>query len=129
MFLHSPVLDTIALIMCLPIFREFVLVDETANEDARLLTKHSTLWVRFGLWIILFLGVSYITLSDFSVLDGRYYNECIYTLLAMLYLVGVYGNYVCYKYGPKNELYKQKNLLQLEAIILLPILFLLMYFL
>ena len=72
MFLHSPVLDTIVLIICLPLFREFVIVDETANEDARLLTKHSKLWVRFGLWIILFLGISYITLSDFLVLDGRY---------------------------------------------------------
>lgn len=28
----------------------------------------------------------------------------------------------------KNESYKQRNLLQLEAIILLPVLFLLMYF-
>lgn len=77
--------------MCLLLFRELVVGDETANEDARLLMKHSKLWVRFGLWIILFLGVSYITLSDFWVLDGRYYNECVYTLLVMLYLAGVYG--------------------------------------
>lgn len=109
--------------MCLLLFRELVVGDETANEDARLLMKHSKLWVRFGLWIILFLGVSYITLSDFWVLDGRYYNECVYTLLVMLYLAGVYGNYVCYKHGSKNESYKQRNLLQLEAIILLPVLF------
>lgn len=99
MFLHSPVLDTIVFVMCLLLFRELVVGDETANEDARLLMKHSKLWVRFGLWIILFLGVSYITLSDFFVLDGRYYNECVYILLVMLYLVGVYGNYVCYKHG------------------------------
>ena len=128
MFLHSPVLDTIVFVMCLLLFRELVVGNETANEDARLLMKHSKLRVRFGLWIILFLGVSYITLSDFLVLDGRYYNECVYTLLVMLYLIGVYGNYVCYKHGPKNESYKQRNLLQLEAIILLPVLFLLMYF-
>ena len=128
MFLHSPVLDTIVFVMCLLLFRELVVGDETANEDARLLMKHSKLWVRFGLWIILFLGVSYITLSDFFVLDGRYYNECVYILLVMLYLVGVYGNYVCYKHGPKNASSKQRNLLQLEAIILLPVLFLLMYF-
>ena len=69
MFLHSPVLDTIVFVMCLLLFRELVVGDETANEDARLLMKHSKLWVRFGLWIILFLGVSYITLSDFWVLD------------------------------------------------------------
>ena len=68
MFLHSPVLDTIVFVMCLLLFRELVVGDETANEDARLLMKHSKLWGRFGLWIILFLGVSYITLSDFWVL-------------------------------------------------------------
>lgn len=54
MFLHSPVLDTIVFVMCLLLFRELVVGDETANEDARLLMKHSKLWVRFGLWIILF---------------------------------------------------------------------------
>ena len=42
MFLHSPVLDTIVFVMCLLLFRKLVVGDETANEDARLLMKHST---------------------------------------------------------------------------------------
>ena len=58
MFLHSPVLDTIVFVMCLLLFRKLVVGDETANEDARLLMKHSKLWVRFGLWIILFLAIA-----------------------------------------------------------------------
>lgn len=128
MFLHSPILDTIVLIVWLSLFREFVLSGNTANKAVKLLTQHVKLWIRFGVWVILSVGISYMTLSDFSLLDGRYYNECVYTLLTVLYLIGVYGNFVGYKYGPRNDAFKQKNSLQRKAMILLPILILLMYF-
>jgi hypothetical protein len=129
MFLHNPVLDVCLVFACLYSFRSFILVDETANEDVELLVKHSKLWIRFVLWICELGFVTYMTLTDFSIIDGRYYIECLHILVAMAYLEGVYGNFVGFKYGPKDEANRRKNLSQLRAIIALPIIALFIYFL
>lgn len=128
MFLHNPALDVCMFFVCLYLFRVFILVDETANEDVKLLAKHSNCCIRLGLWICVLGSVIYMTLSDFSTIDGRYYAECVHIPFAVAYLLAIYSNFVCYKYGPKDEAYRQKNLLQLQAIIALPCIFLLMYF-
>lgn len=129
MFLHNPVLDVIWLFACLYIFRSSVLGNESANEDMKLLVKHSKLWIRFVLWICILGSVIYMTLSDFSLIDGKYYIEFLHIPIAVIYLVGVYGNFVGFRYGPKDEVNRQKNLSQLRAIIALPIIALLIYFL
>ena len=129
MFLHNPVLDVIWVFACLYIFRSSVLGDETANEDTKLLAKHSKLWIRLVLWICVLGSVIYMTLTDFSMIDGKYYVECLHIPAAVVYLVGVYGNFVGFKYGPKDEANRRKNLSQLRAIIALPIIALFIYFL
>ena len=129
MFLHNPVLDVVCFFACLYIFRPSVLSDETANEDEKLLAKHSKLWVRLVLWICVFGSVVYMTLTDFSMIDGKYYVVCLHIPFAVVYLVGIYDNFIGFKYGPKDEAHRRKNLSQLRAIIALPIIALFIYFL
>lgn len=128
MFLHNPVWDVSLFFACLFLFRIFILVDKTANEDVKLLAKHSNLWIRLGLWVCFLGAVIYMTLSDFSMIDGRYYVVCLHILFAIIYLIGIYGNFVGFKYGPKNDEYREKNLFQLKAIIVLTALMLIVYF-
>lgn len=122
MFLHSPVLDVCLFLACLQLFRVFVLVDETANEEVKLLTKHIKLWIRLVSWICVFGSIIYMTLTDFAMIDGRYYVECIHIPFVAFYLMGIYCNFVSWKYGPKDKVYREKNLFQLEAIIVLTLL-------
>lgn len=129
MFLHSPVLDIGMFFSLLYLFRMFILVDETANEDAKLLVKHSKLWIRVGLWMFSLCALIYITLSDFSMIDGKFYIECWHILFAMFYLLGVYDNFVGYKYGSKDLKNRKKSLHQLLSIIAVTILILFIYFL
>ena len=68
MFLHSPIIDIIMLGCCLYLFNVFILVNETANEDVKLLASHSKLWLRFIVWLLVLLGSLYIFLSDIDIL-------------------------------------------------------------
>lgn len=127
MFLHSPIIDIIMLGCCLYLFNVFILVNEMANEDVKLLASHSKLWLRFIVWLLVLLGSLYMLLSDIDILCGEYYNLVVFFLLLVLYLVGVFGAFVSYKYGPKDYESKLKDQLQIEALICLPIVFLFMY--
>ncbi len=129
MFLHNPVLDVISVFACLYIFQSFILGDETANEDTKLLLKHSKFWIRFWLWLCVLGSVIYMTLSDFSLIDGKYYVFFLHIPFAVVYIVGVYGNFVSYKYGPKDSKSREKNLHQLFSIIAMTILILFFCFL
>ena len=127
MFWRSPLFD-LALIISTLIFLKHFLLRKDLTEEELLLIKHSHNWIRFCVVISIAMELSYVVGADIALLDGEYYIQCLILCVATIYIGAIWATYIGYKYGPKNYEYTESLKTRIQAAIVLPLIFILMYF-
>ena len=127
MFWGSPLLDTI-LIISTALFLKHYLFLKGVNDEEKRFISYSNTRVRVIIVLSITGELGYIVGSDIAVFDGKYYIYCVLLCGITIYLCALWGIYIGYKYGPKSYEYKESLKTRIQAAIVLPLIFILMYF-
>lgn len=127
MFLGNPAVDLILAISTVMLLKHYLFLKEVNDEERRFI-YYSNKYIRIIIVLSIAGELAYIVGSDIALFDGEYYIQCISLCGITIYLCALWGIYMGYKYGPKTYEYKESLKTRILAAIVLPLIFILMYF-
>ena len=127
MFLGAPLLD-FALMCCMVSILKNYFFLKNLNDEEKRFVLYSKTWARILIVLSIVGEISYVIGSDIALFDGKYYIFCLGSYFVTIYFCALWGIYIGYKYGPKDNEYKESLKIRIQAAIALPCIFLLMYF-
>ena len=126
MMWDSPLIDFILMVFMVFFLKHYLFLKDLNDEEKRFVL-FSKYWIRILVVLSIVGEVSYVVGSDIALFDGKYYIHCLCACCTTFYFCTLWGIYIGYKYGPKDNEYKESLKIRVQAAVILLVIVLLMY--